>query len=113
MLSEPDNHQWIDQYQALLDTYERMLEATVQLDWDRFFQLESHTDAALAVLPEIPNLVNDLSEDEQERIRQLLTTTLERIERIKTVVGTARQEMSAKIDNTTTQRKLENTYTSY
>ena len=37
----------IDQYQVLLNTYERMLETSTRLDWDTFYQLEAQTNAEL------------------------------------------------------------------
>ena len=100
-------------YEAVFSSYERMLQAAEQLDWERFFQLEGHSETAVDALPDTAALLSTVSEQEQVMISELLQATLECIELIKSIVSSARQEMSDRIDNTTVQRKLENTYTSF
>ena len=101
------------QYQLVLNNYEQMLQAAEQLDWDRFLQLETHSDTAVSALPDTESLMSRISDDEQLIISELLQATLECIELIKSIVSSARQEMSDRRDNTSVQRKLENTYTSF
>ena len=112
-LTTDNSSAYLHRYEAVLESYERMLQAAEQLDWERFFQLEGHSDTAVEALPDTTALLSSVSEQEQAIISELLQATLECIELIKSIVSSARQEMSDRVDNTTVQRKLENTYTSF
>ena len=101
----------IASYEKILGISGQMTTAAEQLDWNRFLELQNHLSIELSHLQAVP-LANYLNPDEQEIVSELIQSIQLQISNIYHHVDASLTDLTAKIENTSTQKKLELAYKS-
>ncbi|MEY4210284.1 MAG: Flagellar protein FliT [Pseudomonadota bacterium] len=101
----------IASYEKILGISGQMTTAAEQSDWDRYLQFQSQLNLELSRL-QTKSLANNLNSDQQETVSQLIQSIQMQINRIYQYVDASLNDLTAKIENTHTQKKLELAYKS-
>lgn len=101
----------IASYEKILGISGQMTTAAEQLDWDRFLEFQNHLNLELSHLQAVP-LANYLNPDEQAIVSELIQSIQLQISNIYHHVDASLTDLTAKIENTSTQKKLELAYKS-
>jgi hypothetical protein len=101
----------IASYQKILGISGQMTTAAEQLDWDRFLEFQNYLNLELSNLQAV-TLANYLNPDQQEIVSELIQSIQMQISNIYQHVDASLTDLTAKIDNTSTQKKLEQAYKS-
>lgn len=101
----------IASYEKILGISRQMTTAAEQLDWDRFLEFQIHLNLELSNLQSVP-LANYLNPDQQEIVSELIQSIQMQISKIYHNVDASLTDLTAKIENTSTQKKLEQAYKS-
>lgn len=102
----------IAHYQKILGISGQMTTAAEQLDWDRFLEFQNHLNLELSHLQVLP-LANYLNPDEQEIVSKSIQSIQMQISNIYHHIDASLIDLTAKIENTSTQKKLEHAYKSF
>lgn len=106
-----NSYEIIAGYENILGVSGQMMTAAEQSDWDSFLQFQNHLNLELSKLQSLP-LANLLNPDEQETVSRLIQSIQVRINNIYHHVDASLTDLTAKIENTHTQKKLELAYKS-
>lgn len=101
----------IAKYEKILGISGQMTAAAEQSDWDRYLQFETQLNQELSQL-QTKSLANSLNADQQETVSQLIQSIQTQINQIYRYVDVCLTDLTAKIENTHTQKKLELAYKS-
>ena len=101
----------IASYEKILGISGQMTTAAEQLDWDRFLEFQNNLNIELSHLQAVP-LAKYLNPDEQQIVSELIQSIQLQISNIYHHVDVSLTDLAAKIENTSTQKKLELAYKS-
>lgn len=101
----------ISGYEKILSVSGQMLIAAEQLDWDRYLQLQAQFNLELSKLP-TQSLATNLNADQQQTVSELIQSIQLQFDKVHQCVDESLSDLTAKIENTHTQKKLELAYKS-
>jgi len=106
-----NGHDIIVSYEKSLRIVGLMTTAAEQSDWDRYLEFQNQLNLELSSL-QLSTLADKLDTNQQQTVSELIKSIQMQIANIRHQVEGSLIDLTAKIDNTYTQKKLELAYKS-